>query len=408
MEVKTTICPICFQKFSQERKPMIICEEHHSICESCFNTLNKCPFCANSLTNFKPIQNLDLLKSIDQEDTNSNLSQIPIIPLDQLEIEKEPFSSGISTDNFRATWKKKQVIIKKTRIQIDSNSQKQFENELNLIGKLKHPNILPIYGITKFENRFCIVMKYAEQGNLLDKIPNLQFQEKIDLSLQIIEGLRFLHSNSIIHGDLKLKNILISKNKPKISDFGMSQLREKTTENLGITFYSNYLAPEFLKQEKFSDTSCDIFSLSIILFEIFSSKRYFHKKNRRKAFIKMMNEKRPYFPNNFPKDLSKFIKKGWKKNPQERSTLIQFIQCLEKMKNSNQPEKRKELEQTNQQPNEKEKEKEKKKKSKSNVIHQINNIFRIEKIFFWINLLSINTNNSLKNSYSIKIKKNQQ
>ncbi|KAJ5072425.1 palmitoyltransferase [Anaeramoeba ignava] len=250
MEFKSIICPICKQKYSKERKPMIICLKSHSICE------------------------------------------------------KYPFAFGSSANIYKAKWGTNQIVIKKLSIQTDEY-KKLFQNEVNFNLKLNYPNIIRIFGIVEFDNDFGILMEYAEQGTLSLQIDSLSFQEQIDYSLEIIDGIKYLHLNSIIHRDLKPNHILISNNKPKISGFGNSQIQENTMK---VEKFINDFISNFLKEKPFEDE--DFMSIP----------------------SKILNGERPEFPNDFPKELIEVIKKGWNQNPKERCSLNEFIQCLDQMK----------------------------------------------------------------------------
>ncbi|KAJ5076614.1 serine/threonine-protein kinase ulk3 [Anaeramoeba ignava] len=328
------ICPICFENYSNERKPMVICKEGHNICSFCVTKTDHCIFCKSSFKNFKPIMNESLLAFIKSIQKNSNEPIIPIIPLSELEVELEPFAKGGTAQIFKAKWKEKDVVIKRLIFLNDEKRNQQFENEIKLGMKLKNnPYIIKIHGKTKMNNVLGIVMEYAEQGDLSQKIPNLTFEEQIEYSLQIIKGIEVLHSNLIIHRDLKPENILISNNKPKITDFGISKVREHTLQVTSVIVSFRYSAPEMLESGNKYDRSCDIYSLSMILYEIFSKKQPFENENGMAIPVKVMQGERPEFPINFPKKLSELIKKGWSPNPEERCSLNEFTKCLNMMKN---------------------------------------------------------------------------
>ncbi|KAJ5075045.1 aardvark [Anaeramoeba ignava] len=326
------ICPICFQNYSQERKPMIICQDGHSICGDCVKKIDGCPFCRTSFDDFKPILNRTLLQLIQTIQKKPKEQIIPFIPLSELEVEPKPFAIGGTAQIFKAKWKGKDVVIKRINIVTDEKANEQFENELKLAMKIEHPSIIKMYGKTEMDNLIGLVVEFANQGDLTNKILSLTFEEQVDYSLQIIEGIRVLHSNSIIHRDLKPENILVCDNQPKITDFGISKVREHTLKVTSTTVSFGFSAPELFQKENIYDTSCDIFSLSMILYEIFSKKKPFGNENPMMITVKVIQGERPEFSQNFPKELSELIKKGWSSNPKERCTLNKFTQCLERIK----------------------------------------------------------------------------
>ncbi|KAJ5072241.1 protein aardvark [Anaeramoeba ignava] len=326
------ICPICFQNYSQERKPMIICQDGHSICELCLKTVDGCPFCRTSFDDFKPILNRILLQLIQTIQKKPEEQIIPFIPLSELEVEPKPFAIGGTAQIFKAKWKGKDVVIKRINVVTDEKANEQFENELKLAMKLEHPSIIKMYGKTEMDNLIGLVVEFANQGDLSNKISSLTFEEQVDYSLQIIQGIKLLHSHSVIHRDLKPENILVCDNRPKITDFGISKVREHTLKVTSATVSFGFSAPELFRKENAYDTSCDIFSLSMILYEIFSKKKPFGSENPMMITVKVIQGQRPEFPQDFPKELSELIKKGWSSNPKERCTLNEFTECLDRIK----------------------------------------------------------------------------
>ncbi|KAJ5080174.1 ovarian-specific serine/threonine-protein kinase lok-related [Anaeramoeba ignava] len=259
------VCPMCFQNYSQERKPMIVCQEGHSICE----------FCSKTVDHLQP----------------------------------KPFALGGFSQIYKAKWNTKDVVIKRINLFLDEKSHQQFENELKLSMKLEHPSIIQMYGKTEMDKVIGIIMDFANEGDLTQKIPSLTFEEQIDYSLQIIDGIRVLHSNSIIHRDLKPENILVCDNKPKISDFGISKVRENTLKVTSVTISYRYSAPELFQKGGVYDTSCDIFSLSMILYSIFSKKEPFQNQNDIFIPAKIIMGKDQNFQVTSHKDYQKLLRK---------------------------------------------------------------------------------------------------
>jgi len=159
--------------------------------------------------------------------------------------------------------------------------------------RFEMPNGLYDYGI----------LQYYPAGNLSDVIKkgDLNDQQKTQLAKGIINGLSFLHKNQIVHRDLKSSNILISVKDEeyiaKITDFGLS----KAVENIDKTFKTNsfvggsikYSAPEQLLNTKVKG-NVDIWSLGVILFELFVGKVPFDTENDKgsSGFLRMESIKR--------------------------------------------------------------------------------------------------------------------
>jgi serine/threonine protein kinase len=152
--------------------------------------------------------------------------------------------------------------------------------EAILLFTCNYPNVVKIYDF--IENPITIVMEYCAKGslrNILDKRIYLPPLYKIFLIYSICDGLGYIHSKGIIHGDLKCDNILLSDeyryyigNKyypiPKLADFGISQISPNSY--LGGT--PGYIAPEVYEGSGLNKKT-DIFALGMVMFEILSGLR---------------------------------------------------------------------------------------------------------------------------------------
>ncbi|KAG6471024.1 G-type lectin S-receptor-like serine/threonine-protein kinase At4g27290 isoform X1 [Zingiber officinale] len=167
-----------------------------------------------------------------------------------------------------------------------SQGPSEFQNELSLISKLQHRNLLRVLGSCIQGDERLIILEYMENksldGFIYDKTKGalLSWQKRLDIINGIARGLLYLHQDSIlrvIHRDLKPSNILLDKNMtPKISDFGISRIFEgdgapmnATTRPVGTL---GYMAPEYLADGFFSFKS-DVFSFGVLVLEILSGRR---------------------------------------------------------------------------------------------------------------------------------------
>ncbi|CAB4493602.1 unnamed protein product [Rhizophagus irregularis] len=113
----------------------------------------------------------------------------------------------------------------------------EFVKELKLLREVDyHQNINRILGITKDSEHYILVLEYANEGSLRDylkkKFTSLKWNDKIQMALDITNGLKFLHSKEIIHRDLHSKNILVNNRKLLIADLGLSKkLKEVMSSN---------------------------------------------------------------------------------------------------------------------------------------------------------------------------------
>jgi len=169
----------------------------------------------------------------------------------------------------------------------DATQFARFRNEVLVSRRLSHPNIVRVYDFgMSAEGYYYITMQYVEGGCLGSRIYTqryqpLSFNEKIIILHEICQGLACAHRQGVIHRDLKPDNILLDDlGHVKISDFGLarSMTVDKGFTNTGETVGTPYyMAPEQLRGMK-PDARMDIYSLSILAFELVVGRRpFFHE-----------------------------------------------------------------------------------------------------------------------------------
>ena len=159
------------------------------------------------------------------------------------------------------------------KIQNISKNKNLINTEVNIHGRINHPNIIKLHNFCKNKNLCYLIMEYAEEGTLFDLVRStMGLSEKYSFYyfIQTLNSIYFLHLHSIIHRDLKPENLLInSKNILKLCDFGWSV---KLNDDKRTTFCGTveYMAPEIIKKQKY-DESIDIWSLGVLLYELVHS-----------------------------------------------------------------------------------------------------------------------------------------
>ncbi|KAJ3449118.1 serine/threonine-protein kinase ial-related [Anaeramoeba flamelloides] len=226
------------------------------------------------------------------------------------------------------------------------NSKKGKEllkREIRIQKKLKHPNILRMYGYFQSTNKIYLVLEYAPRGNVYRHLmKEKQFDERTAASyfLSVASALNYCHLNNIIHRDIKPENLLIGRDGIlKITDFGSSAFLKYDLYNNSINSqYANetearrktfigtldYISPEMLKGVGYNHT-IDIWALGILLYELLVGKPPFKTDGKIETFRKIQTERAifPRFVSPHAKDL---IIRLLQKNPQKRMKLRDIFQ----------------------------------------------------------------------------------
>ena len=179
---------------------------------------------------------------------------------------------------------------------------KKLQNEIEVLMKMDHPNIVKLYEVFESQNSLYLIMEECYGGELFDRIlhrinTNNMYTEREACLLmkQIIGAIEYCHNNGIAHRDLKPENLLYLKegseedNPLKIADFGLSQsinLKKMLTSKVGTSYY---VPPEILAGNY--TEKCDIWSAGIILYILLSGEPPFNGPNDETIFARIKTYK---------------------------------------------------------------------------------------------------------------------
>ena len=154
-------------------------------------------------------------------------------------------------------------------------AREYFEREARAAGKLEHDNIVRVYDCGTLQGRPYIAMEYVEGHTLFDLHynfePGLKFTQKIGVVLQLCAALEHAHSNSILHRDIKMENVMLTRDiRVKLLDFGLAKaLDQNPHASAFIVGTPSYMSPEQVRGD-FLDARTDIFSLGVLMYRLFT------------------------------------------------------------------------------------------------------------------------------------------
>ena len=158
---------------------------------------------------------------------------------------------------------------------ISTNKTKDKENEIKILSNLSHPNLIKCFYSFSNDENIYIIMDFCEFGDLFSLLQSVKKKKVFvnediiwNIAIQVLVGLNYLHSKKIIHRDIKLLNLFMTKEKKiKIGDMGMSTIFEEDELIHSRVGTPLYIAPELVKKEKY-DYKVDIWSLGCSLYHL--------------------------------------------------------------------------------------------------------------------------------------------
>ena len=219
---------------------------------------------------------------------------------------------------------------------------KNFLNEIYILRKLDHPNILKIYEYFSNEKYWYFVMEYVSGGELYEQICNMNYYDENKAAIimkQIFSCVSYLNQMGIVHRDLKPENMMMTNKKDyldiKLIDFGTATFLKKGRKLKNKIGSPYYIAPEVIKGNY--DEKCDLWSCGVILYILLVGYPPFDGKNPNEIFQNI--SKCDYKINgedwdNISEDAKDLLKQLLHKNPSQRITAAEALKHSWIIKNS--------------------------------------------------------------------------
>lgn len=246
-----------------------------------------------------------------------------IIALNELTLGKELGRGGFGVV-CEALWQGvTQVAVKQLFGQLTPELIDEFHRETAVHARLRHPNIIALYGICREAAQYAMVMEFMANGSLYDVLKNpaeLPWSLRLSLSLDIVTGLLYLHGRNIIHRDLKSLNILIDKHmQAKISDFGLAKIKHTSaTMTKGGMGSLYWMAPELFEDDGVCNQATDVYATGMVLWEIASRKLPYENKNQAQILRNVDKGIRETIPSDAPLQFAALITRCWAQRAEDR------------------------------------------------------------------------------------------
>jgi len=190
----------------------------------------------------------------------------------------------------------------------DQGLLERFKNEVRIARRVSHPNVCRVYDVGDVEGHTFFTMEYVDGedlASLLRRIGRLPEDKALDIARQLCAGLAAAHAKGVLHRDLKPANIMLDgRGQVVVTDFGLAGVADQIQGAEVRSGTPAYMAPEQLAGKEVS-TRSDIYSLGLVLYEVFTGKRAFSEKPAERTG----GDRTPSRPSSVVKDLNPVVER---------------------------------------------------------------------------------------------------
>ncbi|KAG7379310.1 hypothetical protein PHYPSEUDO_008764 [Phytophthora pseudosyringae] len=203
--------------------------------------------------------------------SGASVEEVPawFIPSHAVQMCARPFNSGSFGEVFHGTWRGSDVVIKCVTV-TSPEEKRMFLREAKIWYSLRHPHIATFFGACHVNRPCFFVCEWESNGNLVDYLDKMKGKEAGLVWQKLREaalGLRFLHGKSIVHGDLKCNQMLVTaQGVIKLTDFGLSFISSGSKPEIA-TQATRWMAPECLISEGPPTFESDVYSFGMCVVE---------------------------------------------------------------------------------------------------------------------------------------------
>ncbi|KAL8253437.1 hypothetical protein R6Q59_037130 [Mikania micrantha] len=278
-----------------------------------------------------------------KEMKTKNFQEIVQLPMDgadvwEIEVKLLKFefriSGGSYSDLYKGTFCTQDVAIKAFKDEyLYDNVQREFSQEVYIMRKIRHKNIVQFIGASTRPPNLCIVTEYMAGGSLYDFLHNqrghFDVPTILKIAIHISKGMNYLHENNIIHRDLKSANLLMDENGiVKVSDFGVARVQNKSGIMTAETGTYRWMAPEVIEHRPYNHKA-DVFSFGIVMWELLAKKLPYTSLTPLQAAIGVVQKGlRPVIPKHTHPEIVGLLEQCWQQDPSLRPEFSEIITVL--------------------------------------------------------------------------------
>ncbi|KAL6965147.1 Serine/threonine-protein kinase sty46 [Sarracenia purpurea var. burkii] len=246
-------------------------------------------------------------------------------------------ASGTYSDLYKGIYYSQEVAIKILKAEsVDSKLQREFAQEVFIMRKVRHKNVVQFIGACTKPPSLCIVTEYMSGGSVYDylhkQFSSFTLPSLLRVAIDISKGMTYLHQNNIIHRDLKSANLLMEENgMVKVADFGVARVKAQSGIMTAETGTYRWMAPEVIEHKAY-DHKADVFSFGIVLWELITGKIPYEYLTPLQAAVGVVkNGLRPTIPKNTHPKLAALLERCWQQDPTLRPDFSKIIDILQQI-----------------------------------------------------------------------------
>jgi len=219
-------------------------------------------------------------------------------------------------------------------------TRKMFFNEAQMMGRLQHPNILPIYDAGDENGSYYVVTEHVHGARTLaaycrpDNL--LRIDDVVEIMFKCAKGLHYAHGRGVVHRDIKPSNIMLTlDNDVRVIDFGIALIKDSDVSRIeGIAGSPSYMSPEQVQSAEITHRS-DIYSLGAVMYELLTGYRPFRANSLSKLLHQIVYATAPPIHTlraGIPEEIEEVVMTALRKEPENRyANALEFAAALTKL-----------------------------------------------------------------------------